>query len=72
MAPADKVIVIVEDNPDDEALTRRALRRANVSNEIVVLHDGAEALDYLFGTGTWAGKAANALPQVVLLDLKLP
>ena len=66
------IILLVEDNPDDEALTLRALRRANVGNEIVVMRDGAEALDYLFGTGAWAGKAPDTLPQVVLLDLKLP
>ena len=68
----DKVILIVEDNADDEALTLRALRRANVGNEIVVRRDGAEALDYLLGTGAGAGKAPDTLPQVVLLDLKLP
>jgi len=62
----------VEDDPDDEALTLRALRRANVGNEIVVVRDGAEALDYLFHTGAWAGKASDLLPHVVLLDLKLP
>lgn len=69
---ADKVILLVEDNPDDEALTIRALRRANVRNGIVVAHDGVEALDYLFGTGAWAGRDARAIPEVVLLDLKLP
>ena len=71
MTVGDKVIIIVEDNADDEALTLRALRRANVGNEIVVLRDGAEVLDYLFGTGAWTG-TTPALPQVVLLDLKLP
>jgi CheY-like chemotaxis protein len=68
----DKVILLVEDNPDDEDLTLRALRKANVKNEVVVAHDGVEALDYLFGTGDWAGRDASALPQVILLDLKLP
>ena len=66
------VILLVEDNPDDEALTLRALRKNNIKNEVVVAHDGVEALDYLFGTGTHAGRDTNLLPQVVLLDLKLP
>jgi two-component system response regulator len=68
----DPVILLVEDNPDDEALTLRALRRANVNNDIVVARDGVEALDYLFGTGAHAGRDTRALPQVMLLDLKLP
>lgn len=68
---ADRVILLVEDNGDDEALTLRALRRANVGNDIVVARDGVEALDYVFGTGSWAGQV-RARPQVVLLDLKLP
>jgi two-component system response regulator len=68
----DKVILLVEDNPDDEALTLRALRKNNIRNEVVVAHDGAEALDYLLGTGSRAGRDARELPQVVLLDLKLP
>jgi len=66
------VILLVEDNPDDEALTLRALRKNNIKNEVVVAHDGVEALDYLFGTGAHAGRDTNLLPQVVLLDLKLP
>jgi two-component system, response regulator len=65
-------ILLVEDNPDDEALTLRALRKNNIRNEVVVAHDGVEAIDYLFGTGTFAGRNADDLPQVVLLDLKLP
>jgi two-component system, response regulator len=68
----DKVILLVEDNPDDEALTLRALKKNNIKNEVVVAHDGAEALDYLFGTGKHAGRNMDVLPQVVLLDLKLP
>jgi two-component system response regulator len=72
MAMNDKVILLVEDNPDDEALTLRALKKNNILNEVVVAHDGVEALDYLFGTGTHAGRNPSHLPQVVLLDLKLP
>lgn len=68
----DKVILLVEDNPDDEALTLRALKKNNILNAVVVAHDGVEALDYLFGTGTHAGRNPSHLPQVVLLDLKLP
>ena len=68
----DKAILLVEDNPDDEALTLRALRKNNISNEIVVARDGVEALDYLFGTGAHAGRDVRQQPQVVLLDLKLP
>jgi two-component system response regulator len=68
----DGAILLVEDNPDDEALTLRALRRSSVGNSIVVAHDGVEALDYLFGTGAHAGRDTRQLPQVVLLDLKLP
>jgi two-component system response regulator len=69
---AQKPILLVEDNPDDEALTVRAFRKNNVSNDVVVVRDGAEALDYLFATGRHAGRPQSALPQVVLLDLKLP
>lgn len=67
-----KTILLVEDNPDDEALTLRALRRANVANEVIVARDGAEALERLFGTGAPGADAGRLLPQVVLLDLKLP
>jgi CheY-like chemotaxis protein len=68
----NKVILLVEDNPDDEALTIRALRKNNIQNEVVVAHDGVEALDYLFGTGAYEGRDMSVLPSVTLLDLKLP
>jgi two-component system, response regulator len=68
----DKVILLVEDNSRDEVLTLRALKRSNLANEVVVVRDGVEALDYLFGTGTHAGRDTTRMPQVVLLDLKLP
>jgi CheY-like chemotaxis protein len=67
-----KVILLVEDNPDDEALAIRALKRHHIGKEIVVAHDGVEALDYLFGTGQYAGRDISLKPAVVLLDLKLP
>jgi two-component system response regulator len=67
-----RTILLVEDNPDDEALTLRALKKNNITNEVVIAHDGAEALDYLFGTGAYAGRDTSILPQVTLLDLKLP
>jgi two-component system, response regulator len=66
------VILLVEDNPDDVDLTLRAFARANVANEVVVVSDGAEALEYLFATQRYAHRRADDLPQVVLLDLKLP
>ena len=66
----NKIILLVEDNPDDEALTLRAFKKNNITDEILVAHDGAEALDYLLGTG---GSGHGIVePQVVLLDLKLP
>jgi CheY-like chemotaxis protein len=68
----DGVILLVEDNPDDEALTLRALKKNNVANEVVVARDGVEALDYVFGTGAHAGRDRSQMPQVVLLDLNLP
>lgn len=67
-----KVILLVEDNPDDELLTLRALKKNNIGNEVVVAHDGVEALDYLFGTGIYEGRDTSIQPQVILLDLKLP
>jgi two-component system, response regulator len=66
----DMVILLVEDNPDDEALTLRALKKNNITNEVVIARDGAQALDYLFGTGEQNGRTVT--PQVILLDLKLP
>lgn len=68
----DKTILLVEDNPDDELLIKRALQKHNILNEIIVAHDGVEALDYLFGAGLHAGRDVSILPQVILLDLKLP
>ena len=68
----DKVILLVEDNSRDEALTRRALKKSNIVNEVVVARDGVEALDYLFGTGTHTGRDMTVKPQLILLDLKLP
>jgi two-component system response regulator len=68
----NKAILLVEDNADDEALTLRALKKNNIKNEVIVAHDGAEALEYLFGTGKFAGRNTDFIPQVVLLDLKLP
>ena len=67
-----KFILLVEDNPDDEALTLRALRKNNITNEVVVSHDGVEALDFLFSSGTHAGRDPHEMPALVLLDLKLP
>ncbi len=68
----NKVILLVEDNPKDEALTRRALAKSNIINEIVVAHDGVEALEYFAGTGVFADRDVSVMPQLVLLDLKLP
>ena len=67
-----KMILLVEDNADDEALTLRALNKSKVANTIVVVRDGAEALDYLFCSGAYADRNPLDLPQVILLDLKLP
>ena len=68
----DTAILLVEDNPDDEALTLRALKRNNISNEVVTARDGQEAIDFLFGQGIHSGRDTRVMPQVVLLDLKLP
>lgn len=67
-----KVILLVEDNSSDEKLTVMAFKKCGVSNEVVVARDGAEALDYLFGTGKYAGRDTSVVPTVVLLDLGLP
>ncbi len=68
----DKMILLVEDNPDDELLTLRALRKHRIGNKVVVARDGAEALDFLFGTGVYASRDTSTQPQLILLDLKLP
>lgn len=68
----NKIILLVEDNPDDEALTLRALRKYQIANEIIVARDGAEALDFLFGTGPYSGRDVQIIPELILLDLKLP
>jgi two-component system, response regulator len=67
-----RIILLVEDNPDDVELTRRALKKNNILNEVVVAGDGEEALDYLFARGKHNDRDVNELPTVVLLDLKLP
>jgi two-component system response regulator len=69
---SEKVILLVEDNPDDGELTLRALKKNNIQNDVVIARDGAEALDYLFGTGAYAGRDLSQMPSVTLLDLKLP
>ncbi len=66
------VILLVEDNPDDELLTLRALRKNNIANEVVVARDGVQALDYLFCQGKWSQRSPQEHPHLVLLDLKLP
>jgi CheY-like chemotaxis protein len=68
----NNIILLVEDNPNDVELTLRAFRKSKVLNEIQVVCDGVEALDYLFSAGTFAGRDPNASPELVLLDLKLP
>jgi two-component system, response regulator len=65
-------ILLVEDNPDDEELTLRTLRQTQINNEIIVVRDGEAALEFLYGTGRYAGRDRSVLPQLILLDLKLP
>ena len=69
---SEEVILLVEDNPDDVELTLRCLKKNNLSNEVVVTWDGEQALDYMFGTGSYEGRDTTVMPQVVLLDLGLP
>ena len=71
-AHESKLILLIEDNEDDQRLTLRALRRNNIMNEVVVACDGQEAVDYLFGTGSFAGRDLSVMPAVVVLDLNLP
>ena len=68
----DKVILLVEDNSGDEILTLRTLKKNNIDNKVIVAHDGAEALDYLFGKGIYSGRDTRIMPQVILFDLTLP
>jgi CheY-like chemotaxis protein len=68
----ERVILLVEDNADDEALTMRALSQNNITNKMVVAHDGVEALDYLFGAGPYADRDTRLQPELILLDLNLP
>jgi len=69
---SEQIILLVEDNPDDAELTKRAFRKSNITNRVVVAQDGVEALDYLFAQGPWEGRGPETDPAVVLLDLKLP
>jgi two-component system, response regulator len=69
---SERYILLVEDNPDDEELTLLSLRKNNLAHEIVVVRDGVEAIEYLFGTGQYAGRDITQSPTVILLDLKLP
>ncbi len=73
MVTANEIeILLVEDNPDDVELTLRALRKHNLANNVQVVRDGAEALEFIFGTGAYAGRDINDKPRVIFLDLKLP
>jgi len=72
MSTQERTILLVEDNPNDELLTLRALKKEHLTNEVIVVRDGEEALEYLLGNGRFAGDQQRSLPQLVLLDLKLP
>src|SRR5205807_237295 len=72
MVVKDRTILLVEDNPDDEELTIRALRKNGIANELIIARDGVQALDYLFARGEWTGRDTTLMPAVVLLALKLP
>jgi two-component system, response regulator len=68
----EKIILLVEDNPDDVTLTERALKKSHILNKLIIARDGVEALDYLFGAGSWADRDMSDMPEIILLDLKLP
>jgi two-component system response regulator len=72
MTSADKLILLVEDNPDDAKLTLRAFKQSNIANPVVVARDGIEALDFLFARGAYSERAGKPLPTLIVLDLKLP
>src|SRR5215470_2290684 len=72
LMPSNQLILLVEDNPDDVELTMRALKKNRIATEVVVVRHGVEALDFLFATGTYSGRNPEILPDLVLLDLKLP
>ena len=72
MISGSQNILLVEDNPDDVALTLRAFKKSKIANQIIIASDGVEALDYLYGTGKYAGRDVRILPAVILLDLNLP
>ena len=72
MSTEGETILLVEDNPDDIELTLRAFKKNNIANEVMIAHDGVEALDYLFGNGAHAGRDTSCMPRIILLDLKLP